>query len=421
MTESTTQTAATTASDEPAGRWRLLAFLGLGELLAMAPWLSASAVAPLLVADWHLGGFDLPLLTIAVQLGFVAGALLLAASGAVDVLPGRVLFPVGALLAAAANLGFAYLAHDVASAIPFRFLTGFALAGVYPVSMKLVVGWFRRERGLAIGVLVGAVTVGSALPYLLRALGALSGLDWRLIVASASVAAVLGALIVRQSVSAGPFDVAASRLSLAVARAAFRAPAVRLANLGYLGHMWELYAMWTWIPLFFAASFSAAGLTDPATASLAAFVVVAAGGLGCVASGFLADRFGRTALTMAAMTVSGSCAIVIGFLFGAAPAVTLGVGIVWGITVVADSAQFSAAVTELSPPGTAGSALALQTAAGFLLTGLTILLVGSLRSTDGSGWRIAFLLLAAGPVVGIAAMARLRRRPEAVAMAGGRR
>ena len=406
---------------EPAGRWRLLSLLALGELLAMAPWLSASAVAPLLVADWHLAGFDLPLLTIAVQLGFVAGALLLAVSGAVDVLPGRVLFPVGALLAAAANLGFAYVAHDALSALPFRFLTGFALAGVYPVSMKLVVGWFRRERGLAIGVLVGAVTVGSALPYLLRALGALSGLDWRMIVAGASTAAIFGALIVRRSVSAGPYDVPAPRLSLAVARAAFRAPAVRLANLGYLGHMWELYAMWTWIPLFFAASFAAAGVSDPAAASLAAFIVVGAGGLGCVASGFLADRLGRTALTMAAMTVSGSCAVVIGFLFGAAPPVLLAVGMVWGITIVADSAQFSAAVTELSPPGTAGSALALQTAAGFLLTGLTILLVGTLRSTDGSGWRLAFVLLAAGPVVGIAAMGRLRRRPEAVAMAGGRR
>lgn len=406
---------------EPAARWRLLAFLGLGELLAMSPWFSASAVAPLLVTDWHLGGMDLALLTIAVQLGFVAGALLLAVSGAADVLPGRLLFLAGALGAAAANLGFAEIAHDEASAILFRFLTGFTLAGVYPVGMKIVAGWFRRERGLAIGILVGALTVGASLPYLLRAVGALSGLDWRAIVAGASVAGLLGGLLVAWSVSSGPFDVPAPRFSLAVARAAFREPSVRLANLGYLGHMWELYAMWTWIPLFFAASFAAAGLADPAPASLAAFAVVAAGGLGCAAAGLVADRIGRTALTMTAMAVSGSSAVAIGFLFGATPALTLALGLVWGISVVADSAQFSVAVTELGPPGTAGSALALQTAAGFLLTGVTITLVGLLRSSDAPGWQVAFGLLAAGPLVGIVAMGRLRGRPDAARMANGRR
>lgn len=406
---------------EPAARWRLLAFLGLGELLAMSPWFSASAVAPLLVTDWHLGGMDLALLTIAVQLGFVAGALLLAVSGAADVLPGRLLFLAGALGAAAANLGFAEIAHDEASAILFRFLTGFTLAGVYPVGMKIVAGWFRRERGLAIGILVGALTVGASLPYLFRAVGALSGLDWRAIVAGASVAGLLGGLLVAWSVSSGPFDVPAPRFSLAVARAAFREPSVRLANLGYLGHMWELYAMWTWIPLFFAASFAAAGLADPAPASLAAFAVVAAGGLGCAAAGLVADRIGRTALTMTAMAVSGSSAVAIGFLFGATPALTLALGLVWGISVVADSAQFSVAVTELGPPGTAGSALALQTAAGFLLTGVTITLVGLLRSSDAPGWQVAFGLLAAGPLVGIVAMGRLRGRPDAARMANGRR
>jgi len=406
---------------ESAARWRLLVFLGLGELLAMSPWFSASAVAPLLVVDWHLGGMDLPLLTIAVQLGFVVGALLLAVAGAIDVLPGRLLFLAGALGAASANLGFAYTAHDEESAILFRFLTGFALAGVYPVGMKIVAGWFRRERGLAIGILVGALTVGASLPYLFRALGALSGLDWRAIVASASVAGVLGGLLVSRTVSSGPFDVPAPRFSMAVARAAFREPSVQLASLGYLGHMWELYAMWTWIPLFFAASFAAAGLSDPAPASFAAFVVVAAGGLGCAVAGLVADRVGRTALTMAAMAVSGSCAVAIGFLFGAPPALTLALGVVWGISVVADSAQFSVAVTELGPPGTAGSALALQTAAGFLLTGVTITLVGLLRSTDALGWQIAFALLAAGPLVGIVAMGRLRGRPDAALMANGNR
>ena len=406
---------------EPAGRWRLLALLGVGELLAMSPWFSASAVAPLITPALSLSGLDLPMLTIAVQLGFVVGAMLLAVTGAPDVLPARGLFLAGALCAAVANLGFAYAAADFGSALAFRFVTGFALAGVYPVGMKIVAGWFRRERGLAIGILVGALTVGASLPYLFLALGALSGLDWRAIVASASVAGVLGGAIVGRSVDRGPFDVPAPRFSVGVARRAFSEPSVRLANLGYLGHMWELYAMWTWIQLFFAASFTAAGLVYPAAASFAAFVVVAAGGVGCAVAWLAADLVGRTTLTMGAMAVSGSSAVVIGFLFGAAPWLTLIVGLVWGISVVADSAQFSVAVTELGPPGTAGSALALQTAAGFLLTGVTILLVGWLAASDALGWRIVFALLAVGPLVGILAMGRLRGRPEAVRMANGNR
>ncbi|GAC1668634.1 MAG: hypothetical protein NVS9B8_11090 [Candidatus Limnocylindrales bacterium] len=287
--------------------------------------------------------------------------------------------------------------------------------------MKIMAGWFRLDRGLAIGVLVGALTVGSALPYLFRGVGVMSGLDWHLVVASASIAAIAGGLLVASTVSAGPFDTRAPRFSLSVARRAFGERSVRLANLGYLGHMWELYAMWTWVPAFFAASFLAAGLADPAAASFAAFAVVGAGGAGCVVAGRVADRVGRTALTMAAMTVSGTSALAIGFLFGAPPALTLVLGIIWGVTVVADSAQFSVAVTELGPPGTAGSALALQTAIGFLLTGVTILFVGLLSATGGPGWQVAFAVLAVGPAVGIVAMGRLRNLPEATRMAGGRR
>jgi MFS family permease len=185
--------------------------------------------------------------------------------------------------------------------------------------------------------------------------------------------------------------------------------------------MWELFAMWTWVPVFFVASLAAAGIRDEAIASLAAFSVVAIGGLGCVAAGAVADRVGRTATTIAAMAVSGTSAVAVGLAFGAPAPIVLGLGLVWGVSVIADSAQFSAAVSELAPGGTAGSALSLQTATGFVFTSITILLIGLFDPADGTGWRVAFALLALGPLVGIAAMWRLRGRPEAVLMANGHR
>ena len=406
---------------DPAGRWWQLAIIATGILLAFAPWFSSSAVAQLLAAEWRTSRLDLPLLTVAVQLGFAAGALALAATGAADALSARFLFGAGAVIAAASNLGFALLADGPTSALPWRLATGAGLAAVYPIALKMLAGWFRRGRGLAIGIVIGALTVGSALPHLIRALGATAGADWHATVVAASAVAIVGGLLVAVAARSGPFEPPAPRFSPAVAAAALREPSVRLATLGYLGHMWELYAMWTWLPLFIAASFAAAGTSDPAQASLTSFAVVAAGGVGCAVAGALADRLGRTTLTIAAMAGSGLSAIAVGVLFGADPIVVTIVSLGWGLTVVADSAQFSAAVSELAPTGTAGSALSLQLAGGFVLTGVTILGIGLLDPTDSATWRLAFWLLALGPAFGIVAMWRLRGRPDATKMANGNR
>jgi MFS family permease len=413
--------AAVSTAAEPAERWSQLTILGVGMVLAMSPSFAAAAVAPILRVDWAVGPLDLAFLTVVVQLGFAAGAIGLAVLGAPDVIPGPRLFAAGAIVAAVANLGFGLVASDPATSMPFRFLTGAALAAVYPVAMKLAAGWFRRDRGLAIGVVNGALTIGVALPFLFRAIGAYAGVDWRPVVVSASAAAVAGAILVGLAARSGPLDVAAPRFSPAIAAAAFREPSVRLASLGYFGHMWELFAMWTWIPIFLLGSFAAAGVVDPAIASLTAFAVVAAGGVGSAVAGAVADRVGRTTTTIAALATSGTSAIVAGILFGAPVAVVVLVALVWGVSVVADSAQFSSAVSELAPPGTAGSALSVQTAVGFTLTSVTILAVGLLDPTGADGWRLAWLLLALGPIVGIAAMARLRGRPDAIKMANGHR
>lgn len=394
------------APAEDPRRWSVLWLVAIGELLAMAPWFSASAVARPLNVSWHLDAFGLPGLAIAVQVGFAAGALLLAATAAADRIPARLLFATGATLAAVANLGFAYVAVDAGSALPFRVLTGLALACVYPIGLRLVVGWFRQERGTAIGVVVGALTVGSALPYLIRALG-IGQDDWRATVAGASVLALAGGLVVLFAGTAGPWDRPAPRFTIDVVRSAFREPAVRLANIGYLGHMWELYAMWTWVVVFAWTSLTDSGVANVAAAgSMAAFLAIGSGAAGCVLAGYVADRLGKARVAMWAMIASATCAALTVVVYGGAPMLLYLLIMAWGFAVVADSAQFSALVSEHAPRHHVGTALTLQTCVGFLLTMVTIELLP--RVADYIGWRWASLVLVPGPLLGAWAMWRLQ-------------
>jgi len=396
-------------------KWRTLLLLSLAELLGMAVWLSASAVVPALTTAWQLDDSGQAWLTLSVQIGFVVGAFGSALLNLADRIPSRRLFTISAWLAALATALIPLLANGLAVALPLRFLTGLFLAGVYPVGMKIMATWTKEDRGLGIGLLVGALTLGTAAPHLLNAFG--GARDWKLVLYLAALLAGLGGLIAALFVDEGPYRSAAPRFNWKYVGEIFRQRELVLANLGYLGHMWELYAMWTWVPAFLLASFTLAGV-GPMWASLAAFAVIGVGGLGSLAAGRLADQLGRTTLTIASLSVSGACAVGIGFLYSGQPLWLLIVCLIWGFAVVADSAQFSACISELCQPDYIGTALTLQTSLGFLLTLVTIRMIPPLERWVG--WEWAFAFLAIGPLVGALAMGALRRLPAAQRLAGGR-
>jgi len=386
----------------------MLGILTVAELLGMTLWFAASAVSAQYTAQWTLSSSEAAWLTTIVQLGFVTGTAISALLNVADIMPARWLFASCALLGAAAN-AMLLTAEGLSSALVWRFVTGLALAGVYPPAMKMIATWFRARRGLAVGTIVGALTVGKAMPYLVHAI---PGAGITPVVVSASVGACIAALLVWFGYREGPYPFPARPFSWHLVRDVVRTPAWRLSTGGYLGHMFELYAAWTWLPVFIAASIAAhdpsAGARSVSMASGLAFAALAIGGAGCIWGGLVADRRGRAWLVTRAMAISGACSVLIGVAFGRSLWLLVPIALVWGFFVIADSAQFSVLVTESVPPHAVGTALTLQTSLGFLLTAVVIQLVPPLAARVG--WQWAFAVLSLGPVFGIASISQLLRR-----------
>ncbi|MFF5585126.1 MFS transporter [Streptomyces hygroscopicus] len=379
-----------------------LTIIAASTLLSMSVWFSASFVLPQLTEEWQLSPGSGALLTVAVQLGFVVGAVFSAMSGMADRMANRVLICGGALGAAAANLGV-LLAGGLWPAVALRFVTGFFLAAVYPSALKETATWFRAGRGKALGTVIGALTVGSALPHAVNAAG---GVDWRLVIAVTSLLGALGGVLALALRSPGPYPFPQRHVTLGGALRSLRNRDVVLADLGYVGHMWELYAMWGTVASLLASVPAVEDSARPnVLASAIAFLCIGVGAVGCLVGGVLSDRWGRASAARVCLLCSGGAALLLALGIDAMPSgVIIAVCAFWGFWVVADSAQFSALVTERADPDYVGGALSLQLALGYLTTALTLWGVPVL--VQHTSWRVALLVLAAGPVLGVAAMGR---------------
>jgi MFS family permease len=382
------------------GKARNLTILCVAVVASLSVWFASTAAVADLIAAGLMTSAQAGLLTSAVQAGFVAGTLLSATLGLADRIRPTHLFASGCALAGLATLLLPFAEPAGWTTLTLRFLAGAAMAAVYPVGMKMASTWARGDLGLLIGILVGGLTLGSASPHLVN--GLIGTLPWTTVYwISGFLCLLAGVLVLAFREGGVPFARTAFRL--ADIGEAWRSRPLRLANLGYFGHMWELYAMWAWIGAFLQhgpMSLPGAG------ASVLVFAILAAGLPGAVLAGLVADRFGRCETAAAAMVASGLCALAIGPAAGVAPALAVAVALLWGFSVIADSAQFSALVIEAAPRHLTGTMLTIQTCVGFLITIVAIQALPLVLPF--TGWDHAFALLAIGPFLGALAMLRLR-------------
>ncbi|MHA1912760.1 MAG: MFS transporter [Promethearchaeota archaeon] len=394
----------------------ILIVVSISLLFSVTVWFSANAITSQLISLWNLTPRDIAILSIILIIGFVIGALIYSVFNLPDLIKTPLFFSVNTLIAAFGNF-FAAMAPNFLVFIIFRFITGFFLAGVYPTSMKLISSWFKRRRGLAIGILLGALTAGSGLPYLFNIFGTP---NWRLLLSFSSLFALTGSALIYLFIQEGPHLISGAKFRLSNLKDILGKKSIRLANFSYFGHMWELYAFWVWIPKFLQEVYSRTsfGFDGNLYFSLGTFLVFISGAVGNMIGGKIADTIGRTKFNIIMLIFSGGSSLVIGFSLNNA-FLALIIAIIWGTTIVPDSPQYSAMISELSDPAYVGTALAIQTALGFTIANLTIWLIPFI--VDLTGWTFAFMILIIGPFFGIVSLFKLRKEQDSIKIAQGRK
>ncbi len=383
----------------------IISLLSLSLLFIFTVWFSPNAIVDQIQALWDLSELDLALFSMILIFGFVAGGIVFSIFNLSDIMKTEYFLCINGLLAAVSNF-FAVFSPGFPLFLTFRFFTGFFIAGVYPTAMKLIASWFNENRGYAVGILLGALALGSGLPYVFNIFGA--GPNWRLLMSFSSIFALLGSLIVFFFLIEGPHISKGAKFTISNLKKAWSKKAVRLTNYAYFGHQWEVYAFWVWIPAYLTHVYGNVYPTGDSRfpVSIITFLLFMAGAIGNVIGGKIADKIGKRNFNIIMLAMSGSSSIFIGF-FSNNFILSVLIAFLWGFTIVPDSAQYSALISELTDQQLVGTALTMQTAIGFAVTAIPIQLIPIFVNLVS--WSYGFTILTIGPIIGIITLAMMKK------------